>query len=100
LYRIAQEAVNNALKHSNATRIEVRLDRSNDTLELSVRDFGKGLTPEAPNHGLGMQTMRHRAQLIGGKLTVLNAPDGGAQIICLLKQTWTTPQSPTSEQKT
>jgi len=99
LYRIAQEAVNNALKHSNATRIEVRLDRRTDTLELSVRDFGKGLPIEAPSHGLGMQTMRHRAQLIGARLTVQSAPDGGVQVICSLKQTCPK-KSSTPEQKT
>ena len=94
LYRIAQEAVNNALKHSGATRIGVRLDRKADTLELCVRDFGKGLPTEAPNHGLGMQTMRHRAQLIGARLAVQNASDGGVQVICSLKRTWTTLHAP------
>jgi signal transduction histidine kinase len=85
--------VNNALKHSNATRIEVRLDRSADTLELRVRDFGKGLPPDTSNQGLGMQTMRHRAQLIGARLTVQNAPDGGVQVVCSLTQTRATNSS-------
>jgi PAS domain S-box-containing protein len=94
LYRIAQEAVNNALKHSNATRIEVHLDRRADTLELRVRDFGKGMPEPPPQHGLGMQTMRHRAQLIGARFTVQNAPDGGLQVVCSLKRTWTAPSAP------
>ena len=93
LYRIAQEAVNNALKHSGAARIEIRLDRVADALELCVRDSGKGLPAGAPAHGLGMQTMRHRAHLIGAQLTVQNAPDGGVQVVCSLKRTWATAQS-------
>src|SRR5690606_29100053 len=84
LYRIAQEAVNNALKHSGATRIDIRLDRTSEALELSVRDFGQGFT-EAPKHGLGMQTMRHRAHLIGATLTVQNALPNGVQVLCSLR---------------
>lgn len=90
LYRIAQEAVNNALKHSGAKRIEVHLNRKAGVLELSVRDYGKGLPHETPAHGLGMQTMRHRAQLIGARLTLQNSPQGGAQVTCSLKRNWDT----------
>jgi PAS domain S-box-containing protein len=88
LYRIAQEAVNNALKHSGAARIEIHLNRTNDTLELCVRDTGKGLPAGTPGHGLGMQTMRQRAQLIGARITMQNVHGGGAEVICTLKRTW------------
>lgn len=84
LYRIAQEAVNNALKHSGATRIDIRLDRTSEALELSVRDFGQGFT-ESPTHGLGMKTMRHRTHLIGATLTVQNALPNGVQVLCSLR---------------
>ena len=97
LYRIAQEAVNNALKHSGAARIEVHLNREANRLELGVRDHGKGLPQEAPTHGLGMRTMRQRAQLIGARLTVQNAPPGGTQVICSLRQNWTTPAEAESQ---
>jgi len=91
LYRIAQEAVNNALKHGEARQIEVHLHLATDTLQLRVRDFGKGLPQDLPAHGLGMQTMRHRARLIAAQLTLQNAPDGGVQMECSLKRTWVTP---------
>ncbi len=86
LYRIAQEAVNNALKHSGASRIEIRLQRRAGTVELCVRDSGKGLPAQPAAPGLGMQTMKHRAQLIGARVTVENAPHGGTQVLCLLRQ--------------
>lgn len=98
LYRIAQEAVNNALKHSEATRIEIRLQPTADGLELSVRDYGKGLPADPPAPGLGRQTMRHRADLIGAQLTVQNAPGGGVRVACSLRRTWSTPAAaPTAE---
>lgn len=88
LYRITQEAVNNALKHSGSKRIEIRLTRTDRTLELSVHDFGAGLPGDKPASGLGMQTMRHRADSIGADLTLQNAPSGGVLMLCSLKQTW------------
>lgn len=97
LYRIAQEAVNNALKHSGTARIEIRLDRTGDSLELSVQDFGSGLPGDKPASGLGMQTMRHRADSIGAQLSLQNSPQGGLQMICSLKQTWTNATPAASE---
>ncbi len=99
LYRLAQEAVNNALKHSGTARIEIRLNRRPDLLELSVRDFGKGLPANAPVPGLGMQTMRQRARLIGARLTVQNVPGGGAQVVCLLPNPWASPPPATGDTK-
>ncbi|MEJ1972333.1 MAG: response regulator [Lacunisphaera sp.] len=83
LYRIAQEAVNNALKHSRAKRITVSLARTAGGLELSVTDngrgFGKVLRP-----GLGLQVMRHRASVIGAGFTVEAGPGKGTAIRCRL----------------
>jgi PAS domain S-box-containing protein len=93
LYRIGQEAVNNALKHSGTARIEIQLNQTAPALELSVQDFGKGLPAGTPAPGLGMQTMRHRANLIGARLTVQNASQGGVQVSCSVKRTWPAPQS-------
>jgi PAS domain S-box-containing protein len=97
LYRIAQEAVNNALKHSGASRIEIGLARTASALEMCVRDFGRGLPKETTTHGLGMLTMRQRAQLIGARLTVQNAPGGGLAVRCSLQLTWTTPRTSETE---
>jgi len=95
LYRIAQEAVNNALKHSGANQIEIRLQLGSDMLELSVRDYGQGLPTPAPAQGLGMQTMRHRANMINAQLATQNAPGGGVRVACSLRRTWSNPH-PTS----
>ena len=82
LYRIAQEAVNNAFKHSGTDRIDIRLAATARTLEISVRDHGTGLPQNPPaSTGLGRKTMEHRAQLTGGQLTVQNAPEGGGVIV-------------------
>lgn len=83
-YRIAQEAVNNALKHSGARRIELQLTLTAETLELSVRDFGHGWSAAKLPQGLGLQTMRQRARLMGGRLDVQNLPEGGLRVSCSL----------------
>ena len=82
LYRIAQEALNNALKHSRGTRIEVALWQEPTALVLRVRDNGIGVVHGPAGHGLGMQSMNHRARLIGALLKTENAADGGAVITC------------------
>ncbi|HXG49629.1 MAG TPA: PAS domain S-box protein [Methylomirabilota bacterium] len=83
LYRLAQEAVSNAVKYSGSPRIEIRLTTRSHELELIVRDYGKGLPADAKPAGLGTQTMRHRTQQLGGRLTVENAPDGGVEVRCV-----------------
>lgn len=81
LYRIAQEAVHNALKHSCATRIEIEL-RQPDGVELRVRDNGVGFSLPQVLHGLGLRTMEQRARLIGGQLIVNTQPGAGVEVIC------------------
>ena len=81
LYRIAQQSLNNAAKHSRANRLEVRLSHRSDGLELEVSDDGVGFDPQAqyPGH-LGLQSMRERAVSIGGKLEITSAKNHGTQI--------------------
>lgn len=86
LYRIAQEAVNNALKHSGGTRIAIRLAATAQQVELSVRDNGAGLAPDTPASGLGLQTMRDRASLIGGQFVVETAAEGGVRLVCSVRR--------------
>jgi PAS domain S-box-containing protein len=86
LYRIAQEALNNAMKHADAERIQVRLERE-DTgdagLVLTIQDNGQGIGDVSPAEGgIGMRTMRHRANLIGGTLTVEETGGGGTVVRC------------------
>lgn len=82
LFRIAQEAIRNASRHSGANLIEVSLGTDGDWLELSVSDNGKGIDSDtAPgSSGIGMNSMRERARLAGGDLFVKSKPGGGTKI--------------------
>ena len=82
LYRIAQEAVQNALKHSRGTRIDLNLMLGPDRVELRVRDNGVAFTGKPSHPGLGLHTMEQRARLMGGLLLVQTNSDGGVEVIC------------------
>ena len=85
LYRIAQEAVQNALKHSGAKTINIELCSRRGDLRLSVTDDGHGLAGEVEKGmGLGMRTMRFRANAIGGRLTITRSATGGNSVVCEL----------------
>ncbi len=85
LYRIAQEAVSNAVRHSGASSIRITLDEENGETALKIEDNGEGLGSEAAQAGgMGLRTMRYRAGLIGGKLEVGPGPSGGTQVVCRL----------------
>ena len=86
LYRIAQEAVHNALKHSQATRIELELARQPAGVELRIKDNGIGLPASITSRGLGLHTMQQRARLVGGQLAVKSRPEGGVTVVCLVPQ--------------
>ncbi len=86
LYRIAQEAVGNAIKHSNADRIEITLMTSEGNIHLSIRDNGVGIPDHIPGQatGMGLLTMTHRAKMLGGRLTVSPVDIGGTQVLCMV----------------
>jgi PAS domain S-box-containing protein len=81
LYRIAQEALQNAIKHSRASRLEVRLNCEPGSILLEVADNGVGFDSSTsyPGH-LGLRSMRERAMRVGGRLEIISAPNQGAQI--------------------
>ncbi|MCH5374044.1 MAG: sensor histidine kinase, partial [Planctomycetes bacterium] len=84
LFRIAQEAVDNAMKHSGATEIEIRLRADQILLELEVRDNGSGIDPDASSKvGMGLRSMRERADAIGATLEIGDACGGGTLVHCL-----------------
>ncbi len=84
LYRIAQEAVENAAVHARPTQIVVRMYRSSDSLMLSVKDDGVGIPAEPEPGGLGVHMMRYRARMIGGSLVIGPLPEGGSEVRCTM----------------
>lgn len=80
LYRVAQEALTNAARHSEAKRIEVGLRRSCSGVELEVADDGRGFAFEQSERGLGIGGMRERALLIGAELTIESRPGHGTTV--------------------
>jgi PAS domain S-box-containing protein len=83
LFRIAQEAVNNALKHAQPQRITVRLVQEKNSISLTVLDDGRGISPVSPTRkGLGLRIMHYRSGLIQGTLTVRPRPKRGTEVIC------------------
>jgi signal transduction histidine kinase len=83
LFRIAQEAIQNAARHSGASRISVSLKQADSNIRLVIEDNGKGITPrERAGYGLGLRIMAYRAGMIGGELKIETSAAGGARIIC------------------
>jgi two-component system, NarL family, sensor kinase len=85
IYRIVQEALNNAIKHAHAREILVLLDGSDaGQLCLTISDDGIGFDPgpgdESQSGGFGMKTMRARAETLGGSLRVISAPGKGTTV--------------------
>ncbi|PYI92942.1 MAG: histidine kinase [Verrucomicrobia bacterium] len=84
LYRIAQEAVTNAVKHSGAKNILISLDRNPTHTCISVQDDGKGFVPRRQGKGLGLHMMRYRANALGGELKIEPRKTGGMDITCII----------------
>jgi signal transduction histidine kinase len=81
LYRIAQEAIQNALKHSQATRIHVELSRDQNYGYLEVTDDGRGIPDNQKDYeGMGLKIMKYRAKLLGGLLEIDSPEDHGTRI--------------------
>lgn len=86
LYRIAQEAVNNAVKHARPQNISIDLTTGGEGFTLTVSDDGKGMETDSENpEGLGMHIMRYRANIIGATLRVKSAPGEGTTLSCTLE---------------
>jgi len=85
LYRIAQEAVNNAIKHGSPTNVRIRLAKAGSGTDMCIEDDGVGI-PEEPagSAGMGLRIMNYRAKMIGGTLLVKRRPEGGTIVTCHL----------------
>ncbi len=81
LYRIAQEALNNAVRHGQAQTITVTLAADDEALHLWVRDDGVGIPEKLPEtSGMGLRIMHYRARLLGGHLEVRRRKEGGTEV--------------------
>ncbi|MGH8549117.1 MAG: sensor histidine kinase, partial [Methylococcales bacterium] len=94
LYRIAQEAVNNALRHSHGDEIRIALVRQQDQLILEVNDNGIGIDPAVSGrlavpggtHGIGLRAMQYRASLIDARLQIGPGAEGGTRVRCTIRR--------------
>lgn len=80
VYRLAQEALNNVVKHADASRAEAVVERGERAVEVTVRDDGRGFDPAAANGGFGLTGMRERVELAGGRLSIESAPGQGTTV--------------------
>jgi PAS domain S-box-containing protein len=83
LYRIAQEAMQNALRHGKPKELVISLTRVSERVILEVRDDGRGIAPQpGKSHGIGLSTMKYRAGVMNGVLEIIQPPEGGTLVRC------------------
>ena len=93
LYRIAQEAVNNAMKHGKPTRVRILLEATAQRVILAVRDNGVGIRRRRKSaRGMGLHVMQHRAEAISGSLLVRRLSEGGTEVVCSVSRHALLPQ--------
>jgi signal transduction histidine kinase len=94
LYRVAQEAVGNAIKHARATKVTVTLRESGGEIQLEVTDDGIGFAPQDVDPcrpGMGLFTMRERAALVGGRLSVSSSNKQGTRVVAVMPRVAASP---------
>jgi signal transduction histidine kinase len=84
LYRIAQEAVANAVKHGRAKQVSLRLSASGTRIIFTASDDGTGIDPETHGEGMGLQIMRYRTRMLGGMIDIQRRKTGGTQLRCIM----------------
>ncbi len=90
IFRIVQESVTNACRYSESSKVQIRLTRKNDRIQLEVEDWGIGFDPnDIAKTSFGIGGIRERARLLGGKATVDSAPGKGTRIVVDLPQVCT-----------
>jgi two-component system sensor histidine kinase UhpB len=80
IYRVAQEALTNVARHANASKVQLRLEHTDEQVVLTVRDDGRGLPSGVFPSSHGVRGMRERAMLIGAQLSVTGPPSGGTEV--------------------
>ena len=84
LYRITEEAVGNAVRHADATRIEIALDTIQGETVLVIEDNGKGFSQDKVAEGMGLRNMQYRANVIGATIEIGQRLGGGTRVCCRL----------------
>src|SRR6185369_2784971 len=85
LYRIAQEAINNAILHGQADRVEVQLEVEDSSVVMRIRDNGTGIaTNHKSKQGLGLRIMRHRSGALGGEFNITSERHRGCTVRCTI----------------
>lgn len=88
LYRIAQEATTNAIKHGKAKKLEIELVAAGNRVILRIRDNGVGFQKNQPtSKGMGLRVMHHRARMIGGTVDIEADKEGGTVVTCTIRKT-------------
>ena len=90
MYRIAQEAVSNAVRHGKASRIKISLASGSEQVRLRIQDNGVGFPDEEADdegEGMGVRIMNYRARIIGGTLEISSSLDSGTIVTCTLPRT-------------
>ena len=86
LYRIAQEALHNAIKHGHATNVSITLESSGDHAALTILDDGSGLPAgSSSTQGMELRIMSYRAGMISGRLSLGRAKGKGTKVLCTWK---------------
>ena len=81
IYRVSQEALNNVAKHADADSVEITLNQEKTSIELNIRDDGKGFDPEQIAFGhYGLSMMRERAETVGAQLSIVSQPGKGTEL--------------------
>jgi signal transduction histidine kinase len=90
LYRIAQEAGTNAIKHGHAKNVLLSLTGNGPRVILKIKDDGAGFPPAPKGKGMGLRVMQHRARIIGATLSVRQPKEGGIIVTCSVPRTHAT----------
>lgn len=84
LYRISQEAINNAIKHARPKNISIRVSEKGGRVLLTIMDDGIGISTDKAGKGMGLDIMKYRAGMISAALEVKPRPEGGTEVSCTL----------------
>jgi len=80
LYRIAQEALANVARHSSASKVDLSIKNEAQGINLIIQDDGCGFELSSPRSGVGLKSMRERAEVIGGSFHIESTPGQGTQV--------------------